>query len=160
MQYIVQGTTASTRLGNKIKILAIDYVVNIKPNIVNSQGSICVFMFGYDRRCNGLDPAATGIWQVDNFNEVRNPAQTSKYGVQMVKRHNMVVLSNNAGAPFSTGPNTQFTYRQKVNKTVEYTGNTGTIASLFKDNYFFGYCASDVNCCAIAVNGMIHFTDA
>lgn len=158
---IIPGSLATNRIGAKINLLYIDWFITIVPSatVDAAGGSSCRIIFWHDKDCRGSSPVGNQLFMTDTYNDVRNPLYKSRYSIQAERTHNMTVISNNAGATFATGPQAHIAYRQRCNKKIEFVGDTGVLASLYKDNFGMAFCADGANCCSITVKANIYFTD-
>lgn len=160
---IVNGTAATNRIGNRIKVQYIDWLITIVPSatVDAAGGSSCRVIFWHDRDCRGTSPVGDQVFTTNTYNDVRNPLYKSRYSIQAQRVHNMTVISNNAGATYATGPTAHIAYRQKINKTLEYLTSTPAITDLYKDNYGMAFSAdSSTGCCALTWKATVYFTDA
>lgn len=158
---IIPGPLVANRIGAKINLLYIDWFITIVPRVTvdAAGGSSCRVIFWHDKDCRGTNPNASQIFQTDTYNNVRNPLYKSRYSIQAERTHNMTLISNNAGASFSTGPQAHIAYRQRCNKKIEFVGDTATLASLYKDNFGMAFASDGANCCDLTVKCNIYFTD-
>jgi len=157
---IVQGTTNTTRIGNKIRVQRIEYNVMTFPFAVSNIGSLCKLMCVHDKLARGTAPTGDTIFITNDMNESRNPNFKNRYTTGPSAMHSMVVLTTNAGTPVSNGPMNMVKLVQKVNKVVEYGSDTATLADIYKDNYALGYIGTVNLCCQLQIDAVVFFTDA
>jgi len=156
-----QGTSASQRIGNRVFVHFIHYSIVCVPNTtIAVTGSQCRMVAFHDRECNGVTPTATGMWVTDESNTLRNSAKLPKFRIIRDMMHNMVVTATNAAAVSATGPMVLQHLFIPVKKAIQFSGNTGTVADILKDNYGLGYCAENGTACKLAWKVKVVFSDA
>lgn len=160
---VTQGTTATTRLGDKIRVQRIEYLVKIEPIAAAAMatGSLCRFCLYHNKQANGSLPAATAVFDVDAFQVMRNVPRQSTISLQRQFIHRMNIIAvDTGGAVRSSGPVFFSSISVYPKKVIEFVNNTGDVAGLLKDDYGICYIGDDANCCAITVTRKLHFTDA
>lgn len=160
-----QGTTANTRIGNKVKLKKIQVHVWIRPksgSSIDAAGSMCRAVLYHNREAVGSLPAASAVFDgaTPAWNAMRNIAQTDRIKILRDYTHAMVVTSNNAGVVYSGGPAAYFVWTIYPKTTLHYTANAGDITDLLMDDYGVGFCADDNLCCTVTMQSQIFFTDS
>lgn len=159
---LVQGTTASTRLGNKVKLHRIDFLIAVLPAVgaAMANGTRCRLILYHNRAANGALPTATALFDTNDCISLRNETQRTKFTIMREYVHNMSALTiTSADVLASAGPPAQFIWSIYPKHTLTYTANTGTSTDLLTHDYGFGFVADDT-CCAVTCKTKMVFTDA
>jgi hypothetical protein len=161
---LVQGTTASTRIGNKIFLHSIYYQIIMTPSIsMGTSGGLCRFATVHDKEnAATATPNATNIFQADSCFSLRNTTMSKRYALTGDVTHTYMPTSwNNTGSSVATvGPVKILSFAQHPRRVIDYISNSNTDATcLLKDNYFIGYICS-VGGCTIAMKIKMIFSDA
>lgn len=160
---ITQGTTASTRIGNRITVTSIRFTVMITLNAVSSPaGALCRCILYHNKEAVGAVPAVYGIFDQDNILANRNVAQLPRYSILRDYTHQLTPTAYDAAnSNFAYGPPIKFVWTIYPRKVINFDGNSGTITDLFKDDYGFACAmAGPGGVCAMTVDAKVMFTDA
>lgn len=154
---IVQGTTASNRLGNKIYIHSIEWLVKCFCNIgsMPTGGTNSRFIIWHDKEAVGTDPAALQIFTVDNMQSLRATPYLAKISVLRDMLCSQVLTTTT-----TAGPEMLHTFKIFPKKVINYIGNTAAVADLLKDNYGLGYSCNLGGATSIIYTTKIVFSDA
>jgi len=159
---ISQGTSANTRLGNKIMIERMTFNILITSNEVpaNQNGWLARVVLFEDSACNGRVLTFDDLFATDTMNSVRASPYTPA-----VK----ILRDKVAGGEVSALDSTDLAWMSRPNfirmvvrprKVVDYVGATGGISDLIKYNWGLAYSSSsNSNACYINVTYKIEFTD-
>lgn len=168
LQGLVQGTTQTTRLGNRIYVKRLELSVTLGANVgMGLNGSICRFVVYHNRNTGGTGSALSGLlitydqlFDTNTFDALRAINQKGRATILKDGVYPMMATSSNAGTTVVTtsGP-VNFRVRIPINKTIVYNGNAGTIADLITDDYGVGFCSDDAACCQIYIRSKVIFTD-
>lgn len=153
------GTTASTRVGRKIKITSIQVRANCKVGIPAAGGTVdsymgrVAFAIVYDKQSNGVAPAWLDVFDnsstttTSNPFAMRNMSNAERFVVLYYKYGDLAV--NQATTTNGAGQATEVTqldldcYR-KVNLETQFNaGNAGTIADIATGSLYTMYLGVD-----------------
>jgi hypothetical protein len=154
---IVQGTSANTRIGNRVKLQGIDIIVRITsiPANVGTAGSFCRMAVIHDKRSNGSGlPTGSNVFTTDNYLGVPNPVQEERYTVSQDSVHQMMLTTSTTG-----GPEGLFKIHIPHKSIIEYNGTNGRLGDIVGSNYFLGFVSDDADCCLIQAQATVHYTD-
>lgn len=161
---IVQGTSASNRIGNKIFLHAIQYMITIGPG--NPQNTVahlrCRCILYHNKEAVGTYPTGAALFTPDSILGLRNQTLLNRYAVQRDVVHVMATGAYNATGNLNIlGPQTQFRWTVTPKKRIDYSSNTGVnVADLYKDDYGIACIASTANICKMSVRVTVIFSDA
>lgn len=158
---IVQGTTANDRLGNKIFVHSIEWMLQIGAVAagMGTNGHYCDIIVYHDKECKGTLPSGTNIFWKDAVNMPRAIEYLPRFSVLRKQRHGQIATTANAGAVLTAGPKVTVRFKIFPKKVIDFTGNNGTIADLLKHNYGVAIAASDVGCCTFLCQSQVTFSD-
>lgn len=134
-----QGTSASTRIGNKIYLHSITVTMNIFGTAAAAGAALgCAMRWGiyHNKECNGVQLTWAQI-----FNDAQAFANRSipyKPKVTLLKdRVDSIVVTgtDSTGAVKTVGPNTLHKCAVYPKKVISYSSGTSTIADILKDDY-------------------------
>lgn len=150
--YLQQGTTSTTRLGDKITVKSLALRINIALGALEATGCSVRIIIGYDRKPNGALPAITDILEADDLQAAYNTVGPNRGRFQFLT--DRTIDFDSAQARWSDK------FFLKKDLQVIYNGNAGTVADLDKGSIFIASLA-DGNAAAITVHWgyMIKFTD-
>jgi len=153
---IQQGTTASTRIGNKIRISKISWSFAFLPMaaVDASGGNTCRFIIYHNKQTNGTLVATADIFQSNQVTSQRNINGLQK--VTVLRDQTMAMVPTSATTSGPTYPLTGAIY---PNKIIQYTGNTATIADMLVHDYGFAVISDAASCCEFYGEWQIQFTD-
>lgn len=157
-----QGTTASQRIGVKIKVHKISFNIHIQPdhNNVELKGSVCRMVVYHNRRANGAVPAGGDVFVTDSIYAQRNQPKAKQFTLLRDYSHAMTITSAGAAAAkYAAGPAAFFNWTIYPRKMVQYQSNDATIADLLFDDWGFGFATDDTGCCEVTVTCQMIFSD-
>lgn len=163
---ITQGTTASTRLGNKIRIKSIEWIFQIAPTVgAPKNGTMCRLIIYRNNEAVGIDITATTLFVSGTANSItamRNQTLLPRATILRDKMMTMLATSSNAADATATtiGPKTVVRFKIFPNKVLDFQSNAGTISDLFKYDYGFGIIADGNSCCSYYATQQVVWTDA
>lgn len=145
---IVQGTTASTRIANRIIVKSISgrIILQMDSANANAPGAFQYRVaFVQDKQCNGAIPAATDVFTQDDSTSPQNLVNTPNR-FRILKKFEGVIP---ALPGWGTGTFTLNNYRElkvniKCDIPIEYSGVTGTITDVRTNNVFMIFAANQV----------------
>lgn len=159
---IKQGTNASERIGNKIKVLGMWLTIIAKPHVVNMPaggGSICKIIVVHDKDSRGSLPTASNIFNSDNIYSLRNRLFMNRYSIVKEFTHTMVGLTTDGIGIHTASGFSTYKVWIKINKVLDFQSNVGDVGDLWADNWYVGICASVADCCQVNVVSQIVFQD-
>lgn len=159
-----QGTTASTRLGNKVKLVRIEFSIAINPTsnpAMLSSGSKCRVILYHNRQTNGVQTDGATLFDANTILSLRNVPNMPKLSVLKDYVHNMSVLTVNpsTAAPMSSGPPIQFKWVIHPKQVISFITNATDITAMLTHDYGIGFCADDAGCCEVSVLTKLVFCD-
>lgn len=163
LEGLQQGTGASDRLGNRVFVTAIHYVIQFDCDntVVPVENVFCEYLVYHNRAAGGGLPNGTDIWLFNQTSSPRNMAKTKQLTLEAYGTHNMPVAGGKTGtvADLNNGQGlARFSIFPK--KQITYTSNSGTISDLLKDDYGFAICCnSNVGACRYRVFSTMEYTD-
>jgi len=161
-----QGTSSSTRLGNRVFIESIE--LNISMNCIagtnNQVGAICRFVVVMDRQANGaVIPGIPSFFQDDNVLSVRSVAGFPRYlqlkNIQRTMQATQVSTGGTPGNTEASMPEVIHVYIP-VRRYTQYQSNAGTISDILTNSICYGMLASTNNTCQVQMRGKLTFRDA
>lgn len=159
---IQQGTTAQARLGDRIRLKRIEFLIKVEP-IVNAgikDGTSCRMIVYHNKQANGTDIPPTAIFDYDKKESLRNITQARRVSVLRDYTHQMVAYATGTGDAVTTaGPAILYTWKVFPKKQITFSANEGTINDLLTDDYGFGITAEG-GCCQALIISKVVFTDA
>lgn len=164
-----QGSTATTRIGDKIRIHKIEFMVSIEPlPVANTEsGSRCRVILYHNKQANGAVPtAANGVFDSDEILSLRYHPKLPQYTVLKDYVHNMSIMSaafdsgTSTTLPLTAGPPIQFKWVIYPKTPIAFTSSAGTISDILRDDYGLGFVGDESDCCNIEVITKVTFTDA
>lgn len=160
---LVQGTAATQRIGNKIQLHRIDWVIKVMPQVttMNSNGSYCDFIVYHNKRAQAALPTGATMFLNDNVLGQRNQNYVNSQSILKRVRHTMGISTYNAAtAATSVGPMGQWNFSVYPKKRINFVSNAGTISDIQGDDYGVGFCADAAACCKISISVQVIFSDA
>jgi len=158
---VIQGTNRNERVGNRIRLHRIDFLINIVPisGPTMFDGSICRVVVYHNKEPQGSLVTSAQTFASDIYNAPRNEQYRNRISILKDFTHSMVATGTNAGAVLSTGPQFLGKFSIYPKQVVEYSGSTGTIATIMKHDYGVGWCSDTTSCCNITCVGTVVYTD-
>lgn len=161
---IIQGTTAHTRLGNKIFVKAIHFAIECNlANVgaIRQENESCEMVAYHNKQANGTAMSSGLMWNTDEVGAVRNLDQTHRVKIQKYLYHTFQVF----GDPSVTTKVTltgwgvmRFSIYPK--KVIEFQSNAGTISDILSDDFGFGAAITGYNgLCTLTGTMQTVFTD-
>ncbi len=139
----VQGTSQTTRLGDKITIHSVSGRIEVVAAVTESEGTIVRVMYIYDRRPLGALAVAGDILQTAGAAITNSLYQSQAAEVrgrfQILYDHRFIV-----GGAGSIGVSEQAFDKFFIKRTfkMEFNGNVGSVADIEKGNFIL-MCMSD-----------------
>jgi len=166
---IAQGTSSSTRIGNRIRLVSMEVSIIVVPVITgtdNQDGMQCRFLIVKDSQCNGAVIAGVGgVMAAENIASPYNfqLVGTRSYGagsnrlrVLLDKQHAMNMTSGTAA-----GPPMLVNFKVPVYGTiVEFSGAGVANSDILKNNIHLVFDADAGDCCNFEVWTSVIYTDA
>lgn len=163
---IQQGTTASTRIGDKVFVHAVHFSVTIGPKVTGSiagtafGGSVCRLIAWHNKEAAGALISANTLFDENAYNAQREVPKMPSCTILKDMTHNMSITAMNGGSTVqSAGPNHFYQFAIYPKKKICFTGNTQSAADLLKDDYGLGVCADSATCCVIYCRAKVIFSD-
>lgn len=159
---LTQGTTANTRLGNKIFVRSIQIKGYMKctGGAGGAYGNVCRTVMFHDKQANGALPGATpSIFANDVVNSLRYPPGNPRYRILKDDVHRVFAFQATGGVADASVPNVVNWY-VPINHHVTYGGNLGTVADLTADNFGLGFIAQNAASCTYDYRIRVNFSDA
>lgn len=162
---ITPGNTASTRIGNKIRVTAIHFTVMIEPLLAGSTtitngGCVCRFIIYHNKQTNGTLVTGDQMFVTDTLLANRNVDYLSKLSVLKDVTYPMYISAADSTGTRATGPPIVFKCSIYPNKVIDYVANTAAISSIMKDDYGFGFSSDSDTACQLNLNVQTVYTDA
>ncbi len=139
---IAEGTTESTRIGRKCRIVGIGWKWTCALNSQDAQatpasGDVARIIMFIDKQANGATAAVTDILETANYQSFNNLSNSSRFRTLMDKtvvlnRANMA--SDGAGVVSNSNNFRAGTFYKKCNIPLEWSGTTGVITELRSNN--------------------------
>lgn len=152
--YCSQGTTVTTRIGNKVSIKDLTVRGLIKLTALEATGTSVRVIFVYDRKPAGADAASSDVFTTDN-------QLNSGYNILGASKGRFQIFFDRTYSFSSVA--TQRSFKMYTQKTfpIVYNGNAGTVADLQRGNLLM-MAMAEGNAAAINVDfgWRIRFTDA
>lgn len=156
---IVQGTTASTRIGNKIRVHAIEFNVYCYPATVTADGVSARFVVYHNKETVGALTTGSMVFSADNFMALRNTTLQPRISVLRDRMCHCVITALD-GATKGYGPPHSFKWTIYPNKLIDFQSNAGTISDLLKDDYGMMAAASAATEMGCDIRCKVIFSDA
>lgn len=161
---IAQGTSANTRIGNKIFIHSIEVTMNLTPQVNAGMTQGCLMRVGmyHNKECNGVQITFGQIFQDATLPfSCRNQAYRPKVTVLKDIQQNAVVTGvDSTGVVKAVGPNTISRFKIFPKKLINYSAATATIADILKDDYGVFMICNNTSVMAMSLTCQIVFSDA
>jgi len=159
---ITQGTTASTRLGNKIMLHKIEYCIGIYINaavdVMGARAKVCVY---HNKEAVGAVPSYGMMFLSNDIFSLRATPQQPRMTIMKEAEQSFVnTTATSAGASVTWGPYSCFKLVVYPKKLIVMSGNTGTVADILKDDYGLAYASTHDTAVKIFWNRKITFSDA
>lgn len=161
---IAQGTTASTRVGSKIRAVKLEFFVRIDPvaSTTGKNGSFCRFIFWKSKDGNGIVATTTEIFDSDNILTSMNSNYKHRFTKLGDFTHQMVVTSaSDAGVNISSGPMFFKTITFYPKDVIEFGSlSTGVQANIIGTDFGISWICDDANCCLLYVGAKLTYVDS
>jgi hypothetical protein len=170
---IIQGTAATQRVGNRIKLTGIDLFVKIEPLqggiASDANASMCRFVVVHQKKNNGAKPTAAQIFMsVDTtptggdpaIDSLQNPVYEHRLTIHQDIVHNMVFTGQTVAAANTAGPEGLYRIHIPAKSIVEYNASTGGEAALVSDAWYLAVLSDGSACCNITTNCIVRYVDA
>ena len=158
---IIQGSTASTRIGNKILIHGIQVKVIMAPlTTMPAIGSICRLVIYHNKETVSAVPVSANVFTSNTVTALRNITLLPRLAIKRDMTQAMMVTSQNgAGANLTVGPANVMSMSIYPKKIVDFQSNAGTVTDLFKNDFGIGYICSAAASCTITFEVNVIFSD-
>lgn len=159
---IVAGTGATNRIGNKIFLHSITFMITIYPVAAAgmADGCMCRVVFYHNVECNGAIPTGTTMFNTDTVNSNRAVPYLPKIKILDDVVHQMVATATNGATVVAAGPIKIFKKVVYPKRVIDYVGNAGTIADILKHDYGYGFASEMAGGCNVDCNCQVIFSDA
>lgn len=161
LETIQQGTASNERIGDRIyvKSIQVSFYMQCIPATFDKAGAICKVLLYHNKQAAGNLIQATTMFTGDDFWAHRNLTRMPAVSIPSLRSSSMFVTSiDAAGNAFS--PPSVITLRIAPRKVIEYTGTTGTVADLLRDDYGYGVVCNTPTSMAVTIRGTITYYDA
>lgn len=153
----VQGSSTETRERDKITATSLQCHLTLTNHPSSLTPAQCRVIIGIDRQSNGAAPVVTDVLDSNHVFSFKKRQNSERF---LILRDHSFHISARLG---STGPpiveqglenNTWENHDYiKINNTMRFTGNAGTVADVATGNIFFlAFCDIDSNAPALAYN--------
>lgn len=162
---IVQGTTVSTRIGNKIRVTGISFKMAVTPTTatVNLVGDFLRMQVWMDKQCQGSLASIGDIYATTtSLRSFRVLEKKDRFKLMWSRDHLINVVQLNSGFTAPAVTNCQPLECEvylPVNKIVNFKNNAGTIADIYGCNIFFTHCVMNGSTVTVNCTSRIYFTD-
>lgn len=160
---MAQGVGANQRVGNGIRIVALEAFVNIFPEIghIGGGGDICRVVIYHNKAANGAVAQASQVWDTNTFTTGRNVNFKDQYSLLQDFTHAMTATadSSSTGAALWAGPRFFKCIRVPLKHVVNFTGSAGLISDLTEEDFGIGFVSTGALCCNIVVTSKVWFKD-
>lgn len=154
-------TTANTRVGNKIIVHSIEFIITCYATAaISGAGATCRFALVHNKETNGAVITAADVWQGNGYDSLRATATQPKYSVLRDEYHSMLGTANNAGTMVAFGPTKLMRWKVYPRKQIDFISSTGAIADVLKDNYTLMHVANNATGCQFNLHLKVVFSDA
>lgn len=157
MAGLTQGTSQTSRIGNGVHIVAIEFVLEVTPvaGNVSNDGDTCRMVIYHNKAPAGSLPTAAQVWDSNNLTTGRNVVFKDQFRILEDFNHNMVITTTTP----TVGPRFNRIVRVTPRENFQYQGNVGTISDCFTSDYGMGYVATGSSCCNITITSKVWFKD-
>lgn len=142
---MVQGTTASTRLGRKISVKSVQLRHTVTAGTAGGTGN-AKWALVYDRQTNGVAPTWQDVYDnstalgSNSTQAMRNMSNAERF---TVLHEEFFDITGNATVPTDDTQRT-FSYFRKCNLVTQYNaGVAGSVADIVSGGLFFMVCGSN-----------------
>lgn len=159
---VAVGTSANNRLGNKIILHSIEWIITMLPlTTMPTSGAQCRWIVWHNKQSDGEALAAATVFQDDQIDSLRNTPNQPKVTFIKDTMHTMVVTAvTSTGTIATVGPRRMVSLKIFPKKRIDYIGTAGTFADLLKDSYGIAFVCSEALACSAEWRGKIVFSDA
>lgn len=158
-----QGTTASSRIGDKVILQSLEFAFIMKPEIgMAVEGAMCRIVIYHNKEAVGSLPASAALFTGDNIEAQLTFPNRPRFSLLRDQTHSMIVTSTDpaSGNVISVGPTKKITMKVFPKKKICFNANNGTVADLLKDDYGVGIICNAVSSCSVSYTCTMVFTDA
>lgn len=155
----VQGTTPSTRIGRKLSIRRVDYVLTIGPTTTTVTDH-CAFAFVVDRQPNGGAFNTTDFLASSTSLSLPNANEYQRF--RTLARYDSTIVGSASGGPSSVMPSLMEKVPVSV-PTFYNAGNAGTIGDIQSNAFYLfliGSSAPSAANPALSGNVRVWYTDS
>nr|WAE42824.1 MAG: capsid protein [Cressdnaviricota sp.] len=175
---LVQGVDANNRIGDKVRIHRIKFMLYITPQAggTDLQGIACRVVVVHDNRCNGATISPTDIFaevtpstsaslpmnSLYNYNNIPEPGTrdaSKRYTIVKDIVHEMVVTSSSSGGDLTAGPILLTTFETRPNVIVKFDSAGSGLSHVQNHTWFAMVAATGSACCAVSLSACVWYTD-
>lgn len=160
---IVQGTTANTRIGQKIYLQSINICLGILPTVSGAQPNGCVMRYGiyHNKECNGVQVTYAQIFNGTGVTSLRNINYKAKVSVMKDLSQSAVTTgTDSTGATKAVGPTVLYKLSVHPKKIINYSAATATLADILKDDYGIFMACNQSSSMQMSLNVQLIYSDA
>lgn len=160
---IIQGTTANTRIGQKIYLRTINIVIAVNPQVVGAVTSGCVMRYGFyhNKECNGVQVTYAQLFNGTGLTACRNLNYSPKVTVLKDLQASAVVTgTDSTGVVKAVGPQQILKMSVHPKKLINYSSATATIADILKDDYGLFMACSVTGAMTMSFSVQLVYNDA
>jgi len=163
---INQGITASTRVGNRIRVSRVEASFDVQPDTNNPMLSLMRLMFVHNADCGSAAPSFSDMFHPGSkdYMSLQAPEFMSKYKLKRDYLHSITTVAirpdNNSA---TSGPRTNVRFKFPFNKVITYRATGGaagtTPTNMTKDDLYLAWVATEADCCQFQGTVRVYYTD-
>lgn len=159
---ITQGTTASSRIGHRIFVKAINVSVifEVTPSLMGATNCNCEVISYHNKVTNGVLITQPEVWEANEVGSIRNHNYRRKVTLDkyILTKHEVSGSASAGNATLSNGRQVvRFSIYPK--KVIAFEDNTGTITGIMRDDFGWGIACTDTNCISAYFRYEVIYTD-
>lgn len=162
---IINGSGPQNRVGRKIKVVQIDYSVNVTLNgtPAGANAEIVQFDIFKDKQCNGTAAAPADLYTASaapGTCQMLVPFTEKRFSRLYTKSLIMNQTNSQSAANTPSNVATKFEGSIRPNCVVEYQASTGGIADIVTNNLFLAWSSDAGQAIISGVFTRVHYVDA
>lgn len=165
---IQQGTAATNRIGNKIFVHTIRFLIGMRTPATVAATTVseqCRCVIYHNKEAVGTLPVGVnGVFTHNGISSNRFQPLVNRYSLLRDGIHTFSPLVYNSTTnQVALGPPIQYVWTINPRKRIDFQSNSGTISDLYKDDYGVGCVTSGtggVGTCEMLVRVQVVFSDA
>lgn len=158
---IQQGSTASTRIGNKIFVHSIEVNYCMTPLItMPAGGAICRIGMYHNKEAVGILPTSGQTFLENSVESTRYTPMINRITLPRDRKMTMVITGTNGAATVAVGPKMCGSFKIYPKKKIDFFANNGNVGDLYKDDYGVFYFCTDATSCNMAMTAKVIYSDA